>query len=95
MPNALMEAMALGVPVISTDCPAGGSKCLIKDGENGLLVPVGDVECLTQAIDKMLSDSELRDKMGREARKICDELSADKIYGKWEEFILSFINKED
>ena len=90
MPNALMEAMALGVPVISTDCPAGGSKNLIKDGENGFLVPVGDVEHLSKSIDLILSDNDLCCKIGTEARKVADRLSADKIYGMWEEFILSY-----
>ena len=41
IPNSLMEAMALGVPVISTDCPIDGSKMLIQDKYNGLLTPVG------------------------------------------------------
>ena len=90
MPNALMEAMALGVPVISTDCPAGGSKNLIKDGENGFLVPVGDVEHLSKSIDLILSDNDLRYKIGTAGRKVADRLSADKIYGMWEEFILSY-----
>lgn len=42
MPNSLAEAMALGIPSISTDCPTGGSRELIQDGENGYLVPVND-----------------------------------------------------
>ena len=90
MPNGLMDAMALGVPVISTDCPAGGSKNLIKDGENGFLVPVGDVEHLSKSIDLILSDNDLCCKIGPEARKDADRLRADKIYGMWEEFILSY-----
>lgn len=42
MPNALLEAMCIGIPCISTDCPSGGPYELIKDGENGFLVKVGD-----------------------------------------------------
>lgn len=56
MPNALMEAMALGVPCISTDCKGGGARFLIKNGTNGLLTPIGDVEALQTAMEKILSD---------------------------------------
>lgn len=87
MPNALMEAMALGLPCISTDCPSGGPRYLIEDGQNGLLVPVNDVDALAQAMDKVLSDTELANKLGTNAHKICERLAADKIYGQWEAFI--------
>ena len=53
MPNSLMEAMAAGVPCVSTDCPTGPSD-LIMDGENGLLVPVNDANAMSEAIEKML-----------------------------------------
>ena len=46
MPNSLAEAMALGIPSISTDCPTGGSRELIEDGANGFLVPVNDPAAL-------------------------------------------------
>ena len=49
LPNALMEAMALGLPVVSTDCPCGGPKTLIEDGVNGLLVPIMDEKAMTDA----------------------------------------------
>lgn len=87
MPNALMEAMALGLPCIATDCPCGGSRYLIQNGLNGLLVPTGDVDALAQAMDKLLSDTELASKLGENARRIAEDLDADKIYGQWETFI--------
>ena len=46
LPNALMEAMALGLPIVSTDCPCGGPATLITDGVDGLLVPIKDKEAL-------------------------------------------------
>lgn len=92
MPNVLMEAMALGLPVISTDCPAGGAKFLIKDGENGRLVPVGNSGKLAEAMDKMLCDYDTSIRMGDNARKICDELQADKVYGEWEVFVKETCN---
>lgn len=87
MPNALMEAMALGSACVSTDCGGGGARFLIKDGENGLLVPQNDVDALANAIDRILSDKDLASRLGENARKIQQELSPDRIYGQWEEFL--------
>ncbi|MEN3014401.1 MAG: glycosyltransferase [Endomicrobiia bacterium] len=60
--NVLLEAMACGVPVISTDCPFGPNE-IIKNGENGILVPVNDEDALCNAIVKLLKDKELREKL--------------------------------
>ena len=58
LPNALIEALALGAPVVATDCH-GGSKEILEGGKWGRLVPVGDVEALADAIVDILSNSEL------------------------------------
>lgn len=87
MPNALMEAMALGLPCVSTDCGGGGARFLIRDGENGLLVPQKDVDAMAQAMDKILSDQEFAQKLGENARKLQANLAPEKIYGAWESFI--------
>lgn len=68
LPNVLMEAMAAGLPCISTDCRTGPST-LIKNGENGLLVPVGNVEAMTQAMEYVVCHPQQAFKMGTEARK--------------------------
>lgn len=88
MPNALMEAMALGLPCVSTDCPCGGPRYLIQDSVNGLLVPVADADKMAEAMRKILSDSNLAEKIGKEAMKIAEELAPDKIYGQWEDFVV-------
>lgn len=87
MPNALMEAMAMGLPCISTDCDGGGARFLIEDRINGLLVPKNDVEEMALAMDKLLSDSEFANRLGAEAHKICERLAPEKIYEEWEDFI--------
>ncbi len=86
MPNALMEAMAVGTPCVATDCPFGPSE-LIKDGENGLLVPVGDVEGLANAICKFIEDKELSSKCSINAKKILETNSIDIIAEKYYQYI--------
>lgn len=54
MPNALIEAMCMGMPVISTDCPSGGPRELIRNGENGLLIDVNDVEGMEKAMKQLV-----------------------------------------
>ena len=94
MPNALMEAMASGLPCVSTDCGGGGARFLIKDGENGLLVPQKDVDAMAEAMRKILSDDVLARKLGENARKLQETLAPEKIYREWEEFILKKIEEK-
>lgn len=95
MPNALMEAMALGMPCISTDCDGGGARFLIEDGVNGLLVPKNDVEAMATAMAKLLSNSDWANHLGAEAHKICERLAPEKIYKEWEDYLyqVAFSNK--
>jgi glycosyltransferase involved in cell wall biosynthesis len=87
LPNALIEAMALGLPVISTDCPCGGPRMVIRNNKNGLLVPVGDLKALTESMQCLLTDSDKRETMGLEARKVREELQRDRIIDKWEYYL--------
>lgn len=93
MPNALMEAMALGLPCISTDCPVGGPKFLISHGENGLLVPTGDRNRLAKAMRSLLSYPLFARKIGDRASEVRDTLNPDRIYGMWDSVIGSTINR--
>lgn len=68
LPNALMEAMAAGLPCVSTDCPTGPSM-LIESGKNGLLVPVGDAEAMSYAMEYLMDHPEEADRIGRAARQ--------------------------
>lgn len=87
LPNALMEAMALGLPVVATDCPCGGPATLIENGVNGLLVPVNDKKALAEAIMKLIEDEELAKKCGIEARKIIDKANQKIIFEEWETIV--------
>lgn len=91
MPNALMEAMAVGVPSISTDCPCGGPKEIIEDGKDGILVPCGSVEQLEIAIRKMLLQEEKRKKIGIKAKAKAQKFRAEIIYQKWYQYFISIL----
>ena len=87
-----MEAMALGLPCVSTDCGGGGARFLVRDGENGLLVPQKDVDAMAQAMDKILSDEKFAKKLGGNARALQETLAPEKIYGQWEAFISTTVD---
>jgi 1,2-diacylglycerol 3-alpha-glucosyltransferase len=77
--NSMTEAMALGVPTISTDCPIGGSKMFIRDHQNGLLTPVGDADALVTAMSEIADDPELGCRLGIEGRKLKQQLNVERI----------------
>lgn len=87
MPNALLEAMATGLAVISTDCPCGGPAAVIRDGQNGLLIPVGDTDALEAALRRILEHPQLEEEMGMEAAKLAEELTPAKVCGQWQDEI--------
>lgn len=85
-PNALIEAMASGLPVISTDFSTGVARDLI-DTDNGIIVPVKDRKALSTAIEIILSDDESRITMSNNNWKLRNELAPDIIMSKWENII--------
>lgn len=93
MPNVLMEAMSLGLPCISTNCPCGGPAELITDGYNGLLIPVNDETALTSAISRLLTDSFLSEKLSKNAFKIREIFDLDVISRQWLNYIIKVSNK--
>lgn len=94
MPNALMEAMALGLPVISTDCPCGGSRYWIEPGVTGQLVPVKDVEAMVMAMEFYIQNPAKAEKMGAGARERLQEATVEKIFEQWKSYIIKTIELE-
>lgn len=85
--NSLLEAMAMGLPVISTDCPIGGSRMLIIHMKNGLLIPVGDKQALADAMCYMVENPEQAKRMSDEAQKVKDRFSIQRITEEWLQYM--------
>lgn len=83
MPNALLEAMALGIPSISTDCPPGGPSDLINHNENGLLIPVGNAEELCKAMCQLADDPKLCNKLSQNSLSIRNRLDIEIVGAQW------------
>ncbi len=81
-PHTVVEALAVGTPVISTD--VGGVREAVEDGENGLLVPVGDVDALAEAMQRFLDDDALRVRLRAAARRSVERFSAGEVFGELE-----------
>lgn len=81
--NSMIEALAMGIPVISTDCPVGGSRAYIKNGTSGLLTPVGDKKALVEAMKKIAGDSEFSVTLSENATKIKETYGLSKIADKF------------
>lgn len=88
MPNSLLEAMASGIPCISTNCPIGGPSQLIQDGVNGLLVPVGDSNALYKAMIR-LANEKLSNSISEANKFMYKEFDGALIANRW----ISFISK--
>lgn len=82
-PNALFEAMAMGVACITSDC-SSSLRGYVVDGQNALLYPVGDVEALGKALERLVKDSGLRLSLSQEAKKVGERLSLPTILAEWD-----------
>ena len=89
-PNALLEAMAAGLPVVATDCPSG-PRHIIRHGVDGLLVPPDDTDALAGAIRYLLGDDQTRQAFAERATEVIERFGVDQVMAQWEQLARSCI----
>ena len=94
IPNSLLEAMSIGMPVVSTDCSPGGARLLIENGVNGLLVKTGNSGELASAMEVYFENPDFADKCGKAALSVNEKFSASQILYEWERYIKSITRKK-
>ncbi|MFY9175634.1 MAG: glycosyltransferase, partial [Peptococcia bacterium] len=91
-PNALLEAMACGCAVIAADCPSGPAE-IIHDGVNGLLVPREDITALSAAMDRLMHDDSIRQRLSGQALKVKETFSQGEIMNRWDALIQKVLDR--
>lgn len=94
MPNVVLEALASSVPVVSTDCPCGGPRMIIKNGVNGYLVPVGNVQKFAGKIIDLLIDNDKLLALKQNAYSSAGKFDGFQIITSWKKFIEQVTNNE-
>ena len=95
MPNSLMEAMAIGLCCISSDCPVGGPRMLIENGKNGFLFPTGDEDELVKIMENVITDRGCCAKIGTEAKKIYFDYNEEIINRRWFNYLMDVLEKQN
>lgn len=93
MPNALMEAMALGIPCISTDCRPGGARTLIEDGVNGFVVPRMDVDTLSEKMLFVIDNPNMAKIISEGGRQISITHNEKNTFDRWEKYLKEIAGK--
>lgn len=88
LPNALLEAEAIGLPCISTDCSPGGARMIIEDGKNGFIVPCGDYKLLADRMAELADDGEKAENFSKNAVGIIEKHSPSSVYPQWENAVI-------
>jgi glycosyltransferase involved in cell wall biosynthesis len=91
--NALIEAMACGVPVIATDCPSGPRE-IVRDGENGVLVAAEDVGALAAALERLMADDAERARLAVRGAEAVKRFEIERIIETWEELLHQVVNNQ-
>ena len=85
--NSMIEAMAIGMPCVCTDCAGGGARMMIQDHENGILVPIRDVQAVYNGMIEIIENKGLEKKLSINATDVKKQLSIEKIVAQWEKMI--------
>lgn len=91
MSNAMLEAIAMGLPTICTDCPIGGARMIIDNHVNGVLVPVNDKASLVNEMMILLKNDEKRHAIANEGYELKEKLSAESIAQEWLTFARTLV----
>jgi glycosyltransferase involved in cell wall biosynthesis len=89
-PNALCEAMATGLPVVSTDCPSGPADIITPDVD-GFLVPSEDPAAIATALTKLMGSEDLRAEFATKAPGICQRFSPESVLASWDALVADII----
>ena len=81
--NSMLEALGMGVPTIVTDCPVGGARMFIKNGENGIIIPMEDEDALLDGMQSIVCDRVFAENLSINAVKIREDLAAEKVCQQW------------
>lgn len=81
--NAMLEALALGIPAVCTDCPVGGAAMVIKNRENGILVPVNDYIAMAKSFNELADNSDLLESISKKAKEVSEIYSIENIGRMW------------
>lgn len=87
IPNVIIEAMSIGMPIVATDCSPGGAAMLLGEGENGVLVDRGDIKGIASAILALIADAELSVTYGQKAVKSLNRFKEEDIADQWENYL--------
>ncbi|HWQ59945.1 MAG TPA: glycosyltransferase family 4 protein [Candidatus Fimivivens sp.] len=91
MSNTVLEAIASGLPIVAT--VTGGTEELVTDGENGFFVKTGSAEDLSEKLVKLVSDAELRTRMGSESRTRAESMSWNTVAKRYEDVYTKSVNR--
>ncbi|MBP3920929.1 MAG: glycosyltransferase [Bacilli bacterium] len=87
IPNGVIDALAIGIPVVATDTSPGGVRLLIEDGKNGYIVPCGDYMKLANKVNFLIEHPDIADEFSKESIKINERFSEKNIIKLWDEYI--------
>lgn len=93
IPNSLLDAMALGLPVVATDCTPGGARFLIENNKNGILVNRGDAKAVANGIIYLLSNPDAAELMGTNAQRVLERFEPKQIAMQWMDYIEQIIKR--